>query len=451
MLKKLLKRIAIKLIRITPSRIWQFAYNQTQHGYSGKDHSKVDLLIKESISASNACNYDVAESLLREAALINKSSTTIMPHLSRVRFLKERSLNNTSELQTQIMIETINQMNRELKSGRDIYVPSEFWDTFGKFHIQLLEKYGIENFKRTVSHNYQNWYMINKDDPQVIQLLKTWETNYSIEPWLNIIEVPDHVGLHTDINFDHPVYPLADAQNREVYRISVGLLWEYVNVNDNFDILEKLQESEIGNPIRIWRKGQIISSDIAHSVRERNLLLNNLSLTGNEGFIVGELGAGHGRLAEVFGRTTNYRHFIFDITPALYVSQWYIKSIFPNEKIFEFRQFENFDEIRQELSECRFAFFTANQIEKLPAEYVQLFINMNSLTEMRIDQISNFLFQIDRVTSLAFLSRQWLKWENPLDRHSVSTDTFKMNENWRLNLDKIDDIYPEFFNQIWIK
>jgi hypothetical protein len=76
---------------------------------------------------------------------------------------------------------------------------------------------------------------------------------------------------------------------------------------------------------------------------------------------------------------------------------------------------------------------------------------MNSLAEMRPDQIRNFLRQIDRLTTMAFLSRQWLKWDNPFDRLSVAKDTFSMNSRWRLRLDKIDDIYPDFFNQIWVR
>lgn len=453
MIKKAVKYLIRSAIRRMPIRLRRYVSDEirTESYYSSDEQKKIKYLIGQAISASNSGDYKAAESHLRSAALLDPGNQQIAPHLGRVRLLKHRSVDGAAQEQNRAMRETISLMNRELESNNPIYIPSEFWDTFGKFHIQLLEQYGIENFKRTVSHNYQNWYMVSKDDPQVRQLYKTWLTHFASEPWFNTIEVPDHVGLHTSLTFDDPTYPLADAEKREIYRVAVGLLWEFVNNTDNFNVLTQLSESEIGNPLRIWRKGHLISSDIAHSVRERNMLLENISCNGNEGHIVAELGAGHGRLAEVFGRTTNYRYYIFDITPALYVSQWYTKETFPDEKIFEFRQFEKFDEIRDELQECRFAFFTANQIEKIPDDHIQLFINMNSLTEMRVDQIKNFLGQIDRLTTTAFLSRQWLKWENPLDKHSVAKDTFSMNGRWKLGLDKIDDIYPDFFNQIWVR
>ena len=408
---------------------------------------KIEHLIGISISDSNSGNFEKAERSLQEAAMLHPADPRIAPHLGRVRFLRARSTDVAAQNQTKNMLAAINSMDREIEST-PVYVPSKFWNTHGKFHLQLLERYGIENFKRTVSHHYQNWYMISREDPQVRQLFNTWPRHWVLEPWFNLMEIPDNVGLHS-LSFENPVNPLASSEQREIYRVAVGLLWEFVKSTDTFNVLDQLTESEIGNPIRIWRKSRLISSDLAHSVRERNMLLNALSLGGGEKLVVGELGAGHGRLAEIFGLTTNFRCFTFDITPALYVSQWYIKSRFPKEKVFEFRHFDDFAEIRDELQECRFAFFTANQIEKLPNACLDLFVNMNSLMEMQADQIRNFLHHIDRLTRVAFLSRQLQHWVNTLDHHAVTKSTFAMHDRWQLVLDTVDDIHPDYFNQIW--
>ncbi|MFZ3385520.1 MAG: putative sugar O-methyltransferase [Candidatus Methanoperedens sp.] len=436
-----------KVIGLLPVRFRLYTAIQLQHLANMVENVNAPS-IQRAISASNSGDYGKAESYLLQASIQSPNDPQIAPHLGRVRFLQTRSADVKAKSQTQSMLATINSMNHEIES-HTIYVPGEFWNTVGKFHVQILELYGIENFKRTVSHHYQNWFMCSQDDPQVRQLFKTWPMHFATEPWFNIIEIPDNIGLCADDDFKTASYPLADAKNREIYRVAVGLLWEFVKNTDSFNVLEKLTESEIGNPIRIWRKGHLISSDLAHSVRERNMLLEALSLSGNEGLIVGELGAGHGRLAEIFGRTTNFRHFIFDITPALFVSQWYIKALFPNEKIFEFRHFDDFAEICDELHECRFAFFTSNQIEKFPNDYFNIFINMNSLAEMKLDQIKNFLHHIDRMTSEAFLSRQQQHSVNPVERIPLSKADFSMPERWRVIVDKEDDIFPLFFNQIW--
>ena len=232
------------------------------------------------------------------------------------------------------------------------------------------------------------------------------------------------MGFHPSVTF--PFYQLADPLQCEVYKLAVGLLWEHTLKNDHLGVLEKLTESPIGNPIRIHRKGECISSDLAHSVRERNQMLSTMGLCGNEGLTIAELGGGNGRLAEVFGRTTNFRYAIFDITPALYVSQWYVKRLFPGEKVFEFRPFEHYSQIEQELQDSRFAFFTANQIELLPPQWCDIFININSLMEMEHRQILNFLGQIDRLTRSHFFSQQWVKWRNETDRITVAKDDFKL-------------------------
>jgi putative sugar O-methyltransferase len=398
--------------------------------------------------ASDAGDYASAEQALERAMSSAPTDARFPPHLSRVRFLKARAANPAALAAASELRASLAAMQAEIQR-HSLYVPSEFWGSWGRFNDKLLADYGIENFKRTVSHNYQNWMMTSANDSQVRRLHELWPTHRSHQPWLNAIEAPDHVGSPIDPRFTRPEYPLADSRKREIYRVAVGLLWEYVLSTDSFGVLDRLTELEVGNPLRIWRNGRLISSDIAHSVRERNILLNTLGLNGGEGLSVAELGAGHGRLAEIFGRTTNYRYFIFDITPALGVSQWYIKSIFPDERIFEFRRFESFSEIENELRECRFAFFTPNQIELIPDDAFHLFINMNSLMEMRADQVRNFLNQIDRLTTRAFLSRQWLKWRNPDEGHSFVKEDFALSERWRVSLDQIDDVFPEFFNQVW--
>ena len=450
-IKQTLKFLIGKVIGVFPLRLKQYAvklFEKAANSIRNMYFPAVQELIKQSIVNVNAGNYKEAEQNLLQAATLCPNDARIAPYLSRVRFLHSRSTDSSKQAETRKMLSLMDAMKKEIESN-PIYVPGDFWGTVGKFHLQLLEQYGVENFKRTVSHHYQNWFMTSQEESQVRELFKTWPKNFTTEPWFNIIEIPDHVGLQPSWNFNDPVYPLADAGQREIYRVAVGLLWEFVNSKDAFGVLNKLTESDIGNPLRIWRKGTLISSDLAHSVRERNILLEALSLKGNEGLIVGELGAGHGRLADIFGRTTNFRHFIFDITPALFVSQWYIKSLFPNEKIFEFRHFDDFEEIRNELKDCRFAFFTSNQIEKLPADYLDLFINLNSLAEMRLDQIKNFLGHIDRLTKSAFLSRQQIKSRNPIEQTTLTKKDYAMSNRWRLIVDKGDDIYPEYFNQIW--
>ena len=442
-----LKRYLLSILS-TDSGLIEKTKQATDSGLIEKTKQAHELVL-EARGYVDAGNEDHAEEILLQALPLDPAS--VAPHLSRVRFMKDRRASSLAKTADAELRASIAAMEDEIRRDA-LYVPSEFWHTTGKFHKKWLADYGIENFKRTVSHNYQNWMMVTDADPQVRQLLALWPKHKSHQPWLNAIEAPDQVGCQfSSPAFPFPAYPIANAQQRETYRVAVGLLWEYVLSTDKFGTLETLTESEIGNPVRIWRKGKLISSDLAHSVRERNMLLKASELNGDEALCVAELGAGYGRLAEVFGRTTNYRYMIFDITPALYVSQWYIKRIFPEEQIFEFRHFDSFSQIESELNKSRFAFFTANQIELMPDGICDLFINMNSLMEMRPEQIKNFLHHIDRLTQRSFLSRQWVSWRNPEDGNTVGKGDFALGPGWKLSLDHLDTVYPDLFNQVWTR
>ena len=368
------------------------------------------------------------------------------PHLGRLRILVARAKDPAATAGRAELDATIARMMAEL-ARQPLYQASEFWTYHGSHHLQLLQLYGLEHFKRTVSHTYQNWFITSPDDPQLRAMLAQWPRHNSVEPLLNEIETPSHVGYHSQ-GFE---YLLAEPEPRAIYKLAVGLIWEFVRAGDRAGLLDMLEEPEIGDPIRITRRGRLISSDLAHSVRERNLLLETCGWRGDEGLCIAELGAGHGRLADVFGRSTNYRYVIFDIPPALYVSQWYVKRLFPDARVFEFRPFDRFDAIADELAASRFAFFTANQIEAFPDGAFDGFINMNSLMEMRREQIVGFLGHIGRLTRSAFLSRQWLEWHNPRDGHTVRADDFALGPPWRKALDVVDEIYPELFNQVWVR
>lgn len=462
MIKLLVKRTAYLFLKMLPVKLRNFLSNQINninYNYDPEHQALVDKLFGESNALVEQLKYFEAEKILKKALVIAPFDERVVPALGRVSFLNKRAGDEQAKVATESMLKILREMRGEIESN-SMYVPGDFWNSVGQHHINLLEAYGLENFKRTVSHHYQNWLMCSREDSQVQELFNKIPEIVSPQPWLNVIEIPDYVGLHqinintigekTANTFENPEYALAEFKNRETYRISVGLLWEYVKSQDADNILDQFEESEIGNPIKISRNGKLISSDIAHSVRERNIILKELNLDGNEGLVVGELGAGHGRLAEVFGKSTNYRHFIFDITPTIYVSQWYIKNLFPDEKIFEFRHFDDFEEVREELASCRFAFFTSNQIEKIPNDYFDLFINMNSLAEMQLRQIENFLAHIDRLTTQSFFSRQQFLNYNPVEKVELTKVNYSLPEtNWNLILDKVDDIYPEYFNQIW--
>jgi putative sugar O-methyltransferase len=327
------------------------------------------------------------------------------------------------------------------------FKPSVFWTDVAAKHEQMLDRFGIENFKRTVGHNYQNWLIVEADDPQWIGLREIWKNEPSDQPLLNTVENVDDVGFIWDEAT--PTYALSIPARMAIYRLSVGILWELALARDPFGFLAGFEESTIGNPIRLRRNGILISQDAAHSSRELNTLWSVLGNCDAGRLTFAELGAGHGRLAEMIGRKTKHRYLIFDISPTLFVSQWYIQNLFPDEKIFTFRDFESWSEVADEVNASRFAFFLPNQIKHLPNSSVDVFINICSLMEMRKDQIEYFLRRIAEITRIAFMSKQYYQWRNAVDDIVLTKDDFKMGNGFSIAYDRADDIHSNLFVQIW--
>lgn len=333
-------------------------------------------------------------------------------------------------------------VNKELATVPEA-TPSKFWVSHANTHIDLLVKHGLSNFKRTVAHNYYNWLTVAISDPQIRSLIELWPIHGSPEALQDEME-----DLHTS---GPQVHLFKDVNAKLAYKLGVSLLWDYTLHTDHHGILRKIAEPLTGNPLKITRRGRVLSQDLAHSVRERNLILDTSRLPADseKPIVIGELGAGHGRLAHMFSMTTNCRYMIFDITPALLVSQWYIQSLFPDEKIFTFRSFDKYEDVAEELSTCRFAFFASSQLEKLPENYFDLFINVCSLMEMRVDSINYFFREIDRVTRGHFYTKQWLRQNNRHDEIVIEKEDYPVPATWTKHHDSIDPINQRLFQQVW--
>jgi predicted RNA-binding Zn-ribbon protein involved in translation (DUF1610 family) len=166
-------------------------------------------------------------------------------------------------------------------------------------------------------------------------------------------------------------------------------------------------------------------------------------------FIMAELGAGYGRLGYVMLKTTACRYVVFDISPALYLSQWYLTTLFPDRRAFRFRRFDKFKEIEHELSQADIAFFTPNQLAKFPSAYFDAFATISSFHEMQRNQINHYTTLMARTTRSTLYSKQQRDYVNPVDDLIIGKDDYPLPRGWSLRRDRIDLINPGFFEQVY--
>lgn len=307
----------------------------------------------------------------------------------------------------------------------------------------MLQADGIENFKRSVSQNYFNWLVSSRKDPQFKRVLKSWRQFPSIWPFLTRIE--KEVKLRLTLNRE-PI--VLSAGKRQRYRLFVSLLWEMMLRSDKAGLAKLVSEPEIGNPIRIRRNGELISQDMANSILECNIL-NNLLAEQQTPPKVAEIGAGSGRLAHVYAATQRGTYHIFDIPPALHISQWYLTKVLPDKKIFTFRRFEDFESIREELESADIAFFSANQIRKFPAEYFDAIVTICTLPELAPEQAKLYLSLFQKLARKFIFIKQWKDWHNPLDGTYIAPDDYILDDAWEVIMNSEDPVVPYFFNRVW--
>ena len=322
--------------------------------------------------------------------------------------------------------------------------PSGFWTGFGEHNQNMLAQHGIENFKRTVNQNYFNWVPTSPSDNQYQRVEAYWNANP--DPAALGVKVQDWDLLRVGYLAENP---FADPAKRAVYERFVGMLWHHVRHSGPNGVLDGLSEPELGNPIRATLNGRLISQDLANSVKEQNTILNSYSSASSRRLIVGELGAGYGRVAYVFLATRPAQYVVIDVPPALFVSQWYLSRVFPQKRVFAFRPFDSFEKIASELDAADIVFLTPDQFYLLPDGYFDIFLTISSLAEMTLDQVWEYIGLMCRKTKNRIYIKQWREWTNPVDRVTLEKDDYDLLPGWHKRIDRVDSVQDRFFETLW--
>ena len=314
------------------------------------------------------------------------------------------------------MNDTFRSMFACLSQGDKVFLPSKFWEALNTKNVQQLETEGIDNFKQTIALNYFTW-MISYKDAQFLYLLK----NTKLSSWPVILN-----GLLT---YRHSSR-LTRRQQIELTAFT-KMLWKFVERIDTEGLLKVLSEPRTGKPFEIFLDNKLISQDLANSVMEYYSICEYFKASKTEKVTICELGAGYGRNAFVFlNAFPHSKYIIIDIPPALYVAQQYLSSIFPDKKILNFRCFNDFNEIERQFHDSDIIFLLPHQAKMLPEKSADLFINISSLHEMKMEQIHEYFKLIDKLTKKFFYTKQWLVSKNPGDGIVITQNDYPVPGHW---------------------
>lgn len=335
----------------------------------------------------------------------------------------------------------IEQMSADVSDGPEIYRPGAFWSRLVKANVEMIRTEGIQNFKRTVSNNYFNWLVVDVRDLQFRHALARWLRRPRVSTFSTRMQAA--AGLrqpHRDDTF------ALSAPRALVYRFFVSSLWDLARTEDSRALTTRLSEPEVGNPLPLRRNGQLISQDLANSIVEFSFA--DRAGAVKAGGRVAELGAGYGRLAYAYAETdTSY--CIFDIPPALAVSQWYLREVLGPDRVITYNADATFTDVAARLRPGVVAFFTPAQLDLFPDGFFDLTQTISTLPEMPDAQAAHLLSLLLAKSSGALFLKQWLTWRNDADCVELAEEQYLPPAAWRLAERRIDPVQPAFFNQIW--
>ena len=328
----------------------------------------------------------------------------------------------------------IRAMFSEFDHYREEILPSKYWEELNRKNLQQLADSGYDNFKRTLARNYFTW-IVNPLNKQIRFLMREAGFLESVKIFVNAIRSPRHELLKRK----HTIF----------YNMLTNLLWVYVEKNDTDSMLKQLEEPLAGNPLRVQRNGRLISQDLANSLIEYKAILHP-DLDRRDVRTILELGPGYGRTAYVFlTLQPGCRYILVDIPPALYVAQRYLSEVFPQRKTFDFRNIEDFDTVREEFENADIIFLTPNQLEMLPDQSVDLFLNISSLHEMRLDQIRYYFGEIERLTRHYFYFKQWKETTVPFENETIRESDYPVRDHWKLVYRQQCEVQHKFFEALY--
>ncbi len=324
---------------------------------------------------------------------------------------------------------------RLYQASPPLYRGSQLWENLYVRHIRWIKEHGIANFKRSVNLAYFQW-KIDFRNSQLVSVMRHVSPMAVLRNFLHI-RIP--APLQDDVG--------STPQNRWMYRLFMAGLVEKTKAVDRNRLLDVIEEPQWGNPWPVYYDGKLVSQDMCNSLIE----FYSVSDVVDSGtpVTVAELGAGYGRFAYVLLKArAKAKYVIFDIPPAVFLSQWYLSRVFPEKRIFRLRSFDNFEEVRDEYERADIAFFLPEQMELFPANRFDLFVNISSLAEMRPDQIRNYYSQIGRLTRGYFYSKQWFDFVNHEDRIVMRQADYPVPPAWKEVYSRRALVQNDFFESL---
>jgi putative sugar O-methyltransferase len=332
------------------------------------------------------------------------------------------------------MAELVEMVDLFASASGSLHQISSCWNVLSFKNFNQLLSHGYRNFKRTLGCNYFN-FLVRSGDPQLAYL----EANLDESQLQQCRELANSVPHDPAFNWD----------DQATYWYFVLALWTYARKVDTNRYLERLEEPAEGNPLVVpLRDGQRASQDLANSVLEYYSIIEGVDFAKCKRVL--EIGGGYGRNAYVILKLNPHVQYVMvDIPPTLWVAQRYLSSIFEDRPIFRVRDFQRFDDIREEMEKASVVCLLPHQLSLLPDERFDVSINISSFAEMQRQQIASYFAQLERLTRGHFYMKQWKVSRNAFDRITLAQADYPVSKSWTRLYSRTCAVQTDFFECLY--
>ncbi len=317
------------------------------------------------------------------------------------------------------------------KFGKEKYI-SSLWLELNQKHVDKLISFGYENFKHTIALQYFTW-LENDDNSQLRFLTQTLGAEKT--KWAK------------ELALQFPRFSYTTAEHTLFFNTLTLLFWEYLKNQGLEKERSQLNEPLEGNPPALHFQGQYFSQDIANSLLEFDTINQSIDFRTLETIM--EIGAGYGRDAYVWLKLNPIkRYIIVDVPPALYISQRYLSNQFPEKKIFPYRNFSSFDEIKEEYETAELVFLMPWQIDLLPGKSIDLICSIDSIHEMHLDLINFYFKNIHRLGNLFYI-KCFKKSHHRFDGIKLKWGDYPTYPEWKALVDRECRVQTDYFETLY--
>lgn len=296
---------------------------------------------------------------------------------------------------------------------------SDFWIRLNNLHINELLINGYNNFKHTIASYYFTPLLEPVTSEEITCQLRFLTNN------LNEKEISYAKELIEKL-------PTPPFITKEFNTITI-LLWQYLKSQGFGEELVRLSEPLEGSPPAINFEGRLISQDLANSLLEFDTVRKHTKQDSIR--IILEIGAGYGRSAYVWLRLGGVQKYVIvDVPPALYISQRYLSNQFPEKKVFRYRDFKSFNEVKEEYNQADLVFLMPWQVEMLPKNSIDLVFAVDSLNEMNTDLTTFYFRIINKLSIRYFYMKSGKEWES--DGVAIKREDWPIPKEWKKILER---------------